>query len=166
MFSASVIIVLTISVGLFITYPLLTRFRSAKSGEDSRTSDLMVRRDQLFHDIRELEFDYRMGKLSEEDYAELLTQLKTEAAEVLSALEEAERTPSEKPHEPLRAAPRDADVEALVAAARQARAARLRQGPEPAKRITCPSCNAANPLEAQFCMKCGALLAAETKGNP
>ena len=158
MIFALAIIVLTVGVGLYLAYPLLTQGRGRRTLYGARVEDLRVRRDQLFHDIRELEFDHRMGKLSDSDYEQLLDQLKEEAATVVDALERIEQeSPEKAPSRP--AEPADGDIEAMIARARQRIPA---TGKATAK---CPSCGAENPVDARFCNTCGAALAVETKGK-
>lgn len=165
MLPALLMIVLAVGLALFIAYPLLAGFRSIPANDREReTVDLLVRRDQLFHDIRETELDYKTGKLSDADYEANILQLKTEAAEVLARLEgngARSMGPAQKPGAAQAGAPHDLDVEALVAAASKRQASRAE---DPAKRqVACLSCDAANPPEAQFCMKCGAALTPTTK---
>jgi cytochrome c-type biogenesis protein CcmI len=157
-------IALTVGIALFIAYPLLTAPRSERtSSQDREAVDLLVRRDQLFHDIRETELDYKTGKLSEQDYEANITQLKTEAAEVIAQLESgtAQGASTPAPTSPNADASGDPDVEALIAAARKRRAPRAEDQAQ--GRVACPSCGASNPQEAQFCMKCGTALAASAK---
>jgi len=164
MFLALVIFLLTVGVGLFVTYPLLDQSRASQVVDPSDVESLMLRRDQIFHDIRELEFDRQVGKLSAADYEELLAQLKADAAAVLERLEQAngaekaaKRGRSETGSRRARPSP-DRNVEARIATARQ----RLEDARRP---VACPSCGASNPREARFCMGCGAALAAGTKGE-
>ena len=49
-------------------------------------SDLKYRKDELLSELMEIEFDYHMGKLSEEDYHELTREYKLRAAQVLQEL--------------------------------------------------------------------------------
>jgi hypothetical protein len=48
---------------------------------------LMEERDRALAALKELEFDHRTGKVSDEDYRELVAPLRREAAAALAALE-------------------------------------------------------------------------------
>jgi hypothetical protein len=52
-----------------------------------RQLDLAERRDRALAALKELEFDHRTGKVSDEDYRELVGPLRREAAEALRDLE-------------------------------------------------------------------------------
>ncbi len=51
-------------------------------------SDLLARKEATFSALKELEFDYRTRKLSPEDYEELRTVYRLEAAEILKAMDQ------------------------------------------------------------------------------
>ena len=57
--------------------------------EGERVLDLAERRDRALAALKELEFDHRTGKLSDEDYRDQVGPLRQEAAEALKGLEEA-----------------------------------------------------------------------------
>jgi len=50
---------------------------------------LEERRDRALAALKELEFDHRTGKVSDEDYRSLVSELRRDAAEALRALEPA-----------------------------------------------------------------------------
>jgi hypothetical protein len=52
-----------------------------------RRLELEEERDRALAALKELEFDHRSGKISDEDYAELVAPLRRRAAETLRALE-------------------------------------------------------------------------------
>ena len=91
---------LTVLCVLFVARPLLRSGRDeapAVSGpaEDARVR-LHERRDRALAALKELEFDHRTGKVSDEDYGALVGPLRREAAEALKALESAEREGGER----------------------------------------------------------------------
>ena len=68
--------------------------RATSSLEDSSPkSELLQERTRLYADLKELEFDYQSGKLSETDYTELRRDIEFKAATVLQQLD---RLPQEK----------------------------------------------------------------------
>jgi hypothetical protein len=52
-----------------------------------RTRELAEERDRALAALKELEFDHRTGKISDDDYRELVGPLRTRVAEALRALE-------------------------------------------------------------------------------
>jgi hypothetical protein len=66
------------------------RLAELPAGERERLR-LAEERDRALAALKELEFDHRTGKVSEEDYRELVGPLRRQAAEALRALEPGER---------------------------------------------------------------------------
>jgi hypothetical protein len=56
--------------------------------EQERLDDLLANRDAAFQALRELNFDHRVGKITDEDFVEFEDHLKRNAAESLRALDE------------------------------------------------------------------------------
>jgi hypothetical protein len=54
----------------------------------SRLDQLLERRDTIYDNLRDLKFEYRSGKFSEQDYEETKKILETEAALVLAQIEQ------------------------------------------------------------------------------
>jgi hypothetical protein len=54
---------------------------------ERRRLELAEERDRALADLKELEFDHRTGKISDEDYRELVGPLRARAAAALRALE-------------------------------------------------------------------------------
>lgn len=78
---------------LFLARPLLRResasdtLSQARGEPDSERLALEEERDRALGALRELEFDHRTGKVSDEDYRPLVGDLRRRAAEVLRALD-------------------------------------------------------------------------------
>lgn len=95
--------------------------------------DLLEREKALvLRSIKELEFDKGMGKVSEEDYAAIMTRLRAHALVLMRDLERV-------------SAPTPAGAAAGRAAAQ-------------AESGTCQACRTANDADARFCKKCGSKL--------
>ena len=90
---------LTVVSVLFVARPLLRSGKEAHAAsgpaEDARVR-LFERRDRALAALKELEFDHRTGKVSDEDYGALVGPLRREAAEALKALEREERQEGER----------------------------------------------------------------------
>jgi hypothetical protein len=103
-------------------------------------ADLKHQRLVVYENMQDLEFEYKAGKISSEDYQSLRESYVAEAAELMLASQEAER--------PVSAI--DAFIEGEVAARR------ARRKPQPAEEYVCGKCGFENPLPVKFCGNCGA----------
>jgi len=85
--------ILTVVCVVAVALPFLREHRPADdvieepSAVAARQLDLAERRDRALAALKELEFDHRTGKISDEDYRELVGPLRREAAEALRDLE-------------------------------------------------------------------------------
>ncbi len=120
--------------------------------------ELLDRKGALLAALKEMEFDYRIGKINESDYNSLTEEYKQKAADVLKRLEQGED-----------------ELEILIAEARRRVEAEMNRQTSQfsssesddtsdaaqAGTLNCPACDTENPLNARFCMNCGAALASE-----
>ena len=60
---------------------------SARQREKTRIDYLLERKEQLYDNLRDLNFEYRAGKYPEEDYQTQRSLLEGEAARVLAEIE-------------------------------------------------------------------------------
>ena len=74
--------------------PLDDRLQAPRPEEETRIA-LAEERDRALAALKELEFDHRTGKVSDEDYRAQVGPLRRRAAETLKALER-EKSPPEK----------------------------------------------------------------------
>ena len=58
-----------------------------KHDSNHRAGDLVERKETIYAAIKDIEFDYQMGKLSEEDFKELRQQYKDEAIGLLKKID-------------------------------------------------------------------------------
>jgi len=137
---------LLISVGLliFVVAPLLAPEATAGVTlpvDVTPQVDLKRRRLVLYENLQDLEFEYKAGKLSPQDYQALRVDYTAEAAQLMAASQELEITRTE-----------DAFIEREVAARR------ARSAAEAVPSYTCSQCGYENPLPVKFCGECGAQL--------
>ena len=95
--------VLAVACVLLVALPFL---REPEAREDMldepdalerRRLELAEERDRALADLKELEFDHRTGKVSDDDYRELVGPLRSRAAAALKALEfHAERSSEDR----------------------------------------------------------------------
>ena len=84
-----VALVLTVLTFAFIAYPFFKqRFRSIGSVEDGNLQELYSKRDTTYSMLKELEFDFRSGILTEEDYRDLEARYKRKAISILRDIDD------------------------------------------------------------------------------
>lgn len=100
----------------------------------SPTAHLDQRKAQIYENLRDLQFEYRLGKLSDADYQKTKVDLQRELAKVL------------------------AEIDTVQPAQVKAAAASAESKPKPDGK-TCPHCGATFPLALKFCGACGKAMA-------
>jgi DNA-directed RNA polymerase subunit RPC12/RpoP len=88
-------VMLAFAVVAVIGYPFVRVWSAGEADDDflelNEESEILYRRKETaYAALKELEFDYRIGALSERDYRELEAKYKLEAIEAISAVEERE----------------------------------------------------------------------------
>jgi rRNA maturation endonuclease Nob1 len=95
--------------------------------------DLDERKNAIYENLRDLQFEYRVGKLSDEDYQKAKGNLQGELAQVMSQIDQLKG-------------------ELGVEVVQKAKAA---VGHAPRLEYTCPHCNASFKDPLKFCGECG-----------
>ena len=88
------------------------------------------RKAAIYENLRDLQFEYRVGKLSDQDYQQTKLDLQKELAGVLAEIDRLKQTLAQ-PVAPQKAA---------------------KKGPQ---KFVCPSCKAEFPTALKFCGECG-----------
>ncbi len=132
-------IALVLAIGTII-FTLLVRVKDIpEAAPVSPTAHLEERKSQIYENLRDLQFEFRVGKLSESDYQKTKLDLQRELARVL------------------------ADIDALQPAVQgQAKAAKAQAAATATVRPdgkTCPHCGAKFPHAMKFCGECGKAMA-------
>lgn len=134
----------------FVAYPLFNPARGKIAGETHALDALVAQRDSTYDAIRDLDFDYQLGKLSQDDYTALREKYKARAAHVLQQLDQLGD-----------GAEADTEIEAQVAQLRRAKTdpvedeiARVRAARKAGSGF-CRTCGAPHQAGDQFCGKCG-----------
>ena len=107
----------------------------------TRLDHLREKRKVLYDNLKDLHFEYRTGKFSDEDYQQLKTSLQYELALLMKQIEELE-------------APRGSAGKRRAAAAAEPATAIASSGEARA----CPSCGHANLTRHKHCSECGSRL--------
>lgn len=79
---------------LFIAYPLYNRRLVETGGSDvmeSELTDLLYRKEAVYIALKDLEFDYKTGKLDDSDYQEMKSKFEAEAVGLLGRIDEVEK---------------------------------------------------------------------------
>jgi flagellar biosynthesis/type III secretory pathway M-ring protein FliF/YscJ len=80
------IVVLAVVVAVVVAGPL-RRGAEPVPAVDDRREALEAAKEAKYREIRDAELDFRMGKLSEEDYAKTDGELRAQAIEILKELD-------------------------------------------------------------------------------
>ena len=95
-----------------------------------RIEDLEAKKIEVYKAIKDIEFDYEMGKLSREDYEELRSQYKAEAVNILKQMDQV----------------------------RPGQRRRAGKAPARAGQRFCTQCGSPVHAQDRFCSNCGAAL--------
>jgi hypothetical protein len=89
--------VLFIAVIIYVAYPLLSESSPVESEktQDDIFTRLLEEKDEVINSLKDIDMDYRMGKLSLQDYNKLRNDFELRAADVFRRLEEAETASDE-----------------------------------------------------------------------
>ena len=107
--------------------------------EETEWDLLQRKKEVVLGNIQDLDFEYKCGKLSEEDYKNIRGEMSAEAAAVLHEIDSIESS---------------RDLDALIRREVSVR----RSKPATVKQTTCPSCGFKNPVTNKFCAECGSSL--------
>jgi hypothetical protein len=117
-------------IALTVLFTFSVRAKDMPAPEPvSPTRHLDERRAAIYENLRDLQFEYRVGKLSDADYQQSKVGLQKELAGVLA---EIEKVSSGAPPAPVKAA-----------------------APQVTPGTVCPHCNATFPQPLKFCGECG-----------
>jgi hypothetical protein len=93
-------ILITAGSLLYIFYPLILTSNFTMSWESASPLKLLLHQKQtIYENIKDLEFEYQMGKLSEEDFQKLREDFTREAVNVMQQIDELQPQTLERPGE-------------------------------------------------------------------
>ncbi|MCF6278647.1 MAG: zinc-ribbon domain-containing protein [Anaerolineales bacterium] len=152
-------------VAMFLAQPFMERQAKIVSAEELEYSALLAKRDHYINALKELDFDYSLGKIPEEDYptqrAELLTMgveslrkldaFETSGAKMVTAEDRLEAAIAARRADATEVSPvaldADDELESLIAARRSKRQAQSAG--------FCPNCGHPVLSNDKFCTSCG-----------
>lgn len=152
-----------IFVGIYLYAPFMERRARRVTEEEHELSALMAERDRVINSLQELDFDYKLNKIPEEDYPTQRAQLLQKGADILRKIDSIAPQPASVQAADARiekaiAARRadaavtssevsDDDVESMIAARRKARKEKSSG--------FCPKCGKPIMVSDRFCPSCG-----------
>ena len=135
-------IAVLLTIGTLV-FTLFVRSKDVPAPEPvSPTQHLDERKAQIYDNLRDLQFEYRLGKLSDEDYQKTKAGLQAELAKVLAEID------TIKAQQP----------QAVKAAAAKAGLKPVPK-PETPAGTRCPHCGATFERALKFCGECGKAIA-------
>jgi hypothetical protein len=162
-FSLAVLIL----VGIYLYAPFMERRARRVTEEEHELSALMAERDRVINSLQELDFDFKLGKIPEDDYPTQRANLLQKGAEILKKIDalapQLVSTPdtearlekaiaARRADGAVAAAPvTDDDLEALISARRKTRTKKSAG--------FCPRCGKPVTVTDRFCPSCGKSLA-------
>ena len=83
----ALIVLVVAGAVLIVTGPLRSRSREGDEALEAEVAELEAAKEAKYREIRDAELDWRIGKLSDEDYREQDRRLRAEAVEILRELD-------------------------------------------------------------------------------
>jgi rubrerythrin len=140
---------IAILVGLYLYAPVLEHGGRRITAEEHELSSLFAERDRVVNALQELDFDYKLGKIPEEDYPAQRAALLQKGADILRKID------SYSPQVDS-AQDTEARIEKAVAARRADAAAKARQiTDDDLETLIASRRKARKNKSAGFCPKCG-----------
>ena len=152
-----------IFVGIYLYAPFMERRARRVTEEEHELSALMAERDRVINSLQELDFDYKLNKIPEEDYPTQRANLLQKGADILRQIDAIAPQPASAQAADARiekaiAARRadasvarpevsDDDVESMIAARRKSRKEKSSG--------FCPKCGKPIMVSDRFCPSCG-----------
>jgi len=134
--------VLVLVAGVYVLAPLFTESRGNLEVEllaETELDRLLARKAVVYTNLKDLEFEYKMGRLSDGDFRRLEAGYKAEAAALLQKLDQVGA---------------DKDLDESIEQDVAARKSRLFPGAA-AEAARCPSCGAEVIAGKKYCADCG-----------
>jgi hypothetical protein len=145
----TLIAVVVLVVAITTLFTLFVRAKDIPPPEPvSPTQYLEDRKAAIYENLRDLQFEYRVGKLSDADYQQTKLTLQKELAGVLSEIDRITHAVGSMTKATQRAAPPTSQAPKSPAAAKAEKR-------PPAASTECPHCGAKFPKPMKFCGECG-----------
>jgi hypothetical protein len=158
-FSLAVLIL----VGVYLYAPFMERRARRVTEQEHELSALMAERDRVVNSLQELDFDFKLGKIPEEDYPTQRASLLQKGAEILRKIDALAPQPASTQDTEARLEKSIAARRADAAIAQveisddelEARIAGRRKGRREKSAGFCPRCGKPVMVTDRFCPSCG-----------
>lgn len=140
-------LIVAVAAIAYVIAPLRKPGASIPDPREDELTELLARKESTLRAIKEAEFDFQTGKLSEEDFQRYDARLRRQAVVLMQQIDKYAPAGSQI----------DDDIEQEIASLRT-------QKPQPAPAPTAaPATNGAGKLPQRFCHECGAAVSAGDK---
>ncbi|HTP02850.1 MAG TPA: zinc ribbon domain-containing protein [Anaerolineales bacterium] len=153
------LLAILLAVTMYLVSPLISNRPRRAAQETQEVSSLLAEQERLLNALQELDFDYQLGKIPEEDYPAQRADLRQKTIDVMKQLDAAapSRSAAVAPPDPASsenpAQLSDDEIESMLASRRKARKTRSAG--------FCPRCGKPVLISDQFCPHCGKALQSE-----
>lgn len=151
---------LMVFIGVYLYAPFLERRARRVTEEEHELSSLLAERERALNALQELDFDYKLGKVPEEDYPTQRANLLQKGAGILKRLDELtpqkeadvtiERAIASRRKKTSAVTASDDDIESMIATRRKAHKSKSAG--------FCPKCGKPVMASDKFCPSCGKAL--------
>ncbi len=151
------VIVLAAAALLFVLKPLFSSKFIRMDMTDARTRELeqlVKRKNKVYSDIKDLDFEFGIGKMAENDYQSLRKECIHEVADILRLIDSHEKLSDGN------GKITNAYLEQIIASKRKVKPDEILMQTHP-EILACASCGFENNLRAKFCTECGTKLTQE-----
>ncbi len=155
-----ILIIMGVAALAFVLQPILTKEYIPFDQRDEKSlklDALIAQKNKIYADIKDLDFEFNVGKMAEDDYRSLRKQSMAEVAEVIRQIDASGGTASEG-----NGTITDEYLEKLISARRKVRSAEGEIMIDSREEIlACSQCGHENNINAKFCSECGTKLVKE-----
>jgi rubrerythrin len=146
-----------ILVGAYLYAPFLKGYGYRVTQEEHELSALLAERDRVLSSLQELDFDFKLGKIPEEEYPVQRQSLLQKGADILRKMDDVSAKVETQRAE-LKAAKKSAGREKVSDDALEAMISTRRRGRKTKFDGFCPKCGKPVVATDQFCPSCGKAL--------
>ena len=154
---------IAVSVGLYLYAPFLERRARRVTAEEHELSALMAERERTLSALQELDFDYKLGKVPEEDYPTQRANMLQKGAEILKRIDEltpqkAQDDMDDQIERAIKYRRRKTDPNRITDDEIESLVAHRRKGRTTKAAGFCPKCGRVVMVADKFCPSCGKAL--------
>ncbi len=147
------ILVILVVVGYLVSYPLLRSKRLENHVPQSREDLLQEQKEDVYAAIKEMDFDFEMGKISEDDYQKLRNQYKAKVLGIIKEIDTVDHQGEIETQQDEIETMIEREVQQLRA---KKKAVQIPDNGNPVGQFNfCPQCGGKVIPSSNFCQNCG-----------